>query len=388
MAASQPKSKLSLSTDYLELANCKLPQPFGAREFRGFPNGDTDIYSRKRHPAAGSVIQVIGVSAKDAPAGKLLPSQEYKFFLDAVRAWFANVNNSSDPVTIRVADKWYDLEEKLAPYKLTHKGSPPRVAEIAQKILTAADADIDFTGVGYVLVLWPAATPYKVAEQSALQGGQTAEGRIFNMSAAMQPNLALNQKSEWIGFLSLPMWIHELYHPGFNLGDQYGDGKWNFDKRGMGQWGIFASGTSDMLHWQKWLAGFTTDSQVKCASKEITSTTWLAPGSTKTSKQKMVVVPLSSTEAIVVESVRATGLNYKLSTVEQGALVYSIDTNDLRHGFGYEVQLPKAREWMRHKYAMGHAPLKKGESLIFKGVKITNVEWGEFGDVIRVEPAK
>lgn len=383
-----PKTKVSATSDYQDLAICKLPQPSGAIEFRGFPSGNTDYYAKKRHPAAGSLIQIIGISAKDAPAGKLLPSQEYKYYLDSARAWFNNVNNSPNPVKIRVADKWYDLGEEIAPYALTHKPFPARAEEISKKILSLVDADIDFTGVGYVLVVLPAATPFKVAEQSGLRGQQTAEGQIFNMSVAMQPNLKPDQKSDWSGFLGLTMWIHELYHPGFNMGDQVGDGKWNFENRGMGQWGMFAAGNTDMLHWHKWLVGFTTDSQVKCASKDTPSTTWLAPGSTKTNRQKMVVIPLSTTEAIVVESVRATGLNYKLSKVEQGALVYAIDMTDLRYDFGYEVQMPKEREWMRHKYAMGNAPLKVGESLTYKGVKISNVEWGDFGDVIRVEPAK
>lgn len=388
MPKGQPKSKLSGSSEYEELAKCKLPQPSNAIEFRGFPSGNVDYYSKKRHPASGSLIQVIGISAKDAPSGKLSPSQEYKFYLDGAKAWFSNVNNSPNPVTIRVADKWYDLGEEIAQYKLTHQPFPSRAAEISQKILSIVDGDIDFTGVGYVLVVLPAATPFKIAEQSGLRGGQTAEGQIFNMSVAMQPNFAPGQRSNWSGFLSLTMWIHELYHPGFNMGDQVGDAQWNFENRGMGQWGMFATGNTDMLQWHKWLAGFTTDSQVKCVSKVGASTTWLAPGSTKTNKQKMVVIPFSSTEAIVVESVRATGLNYKLSNVEQGALVYSLDMRDLRYDYGYEVQMPKEREGIRHRYAMGHAPLKKGESLTYKGVRITNVEWGNFGDVIRVEPAQ
>ena len=388
MPKTQPKSKLSLASEYAELGMCKLPQPSNAIEFRGFPSGNVEYYSKKRHPAAGSLIQVIGISATDAPAGKRSPSQEYKFYLDGAKAWFGNVNNSPNPVTIRVADKWYDLGEEIAQYKLTHQPFPSRASEISQKILSIVDGDIDFTGVGYVLVVLPAATPFKIAEQSGLRGGQTAEGQIFNMSVAMQPNLATDQKSNWAGFLSLTMWIHELYHPGFNMGDQVGDGRWNYENRGMGQWGMFASGTTDMLQWHKWLAGFTTDSQVKCAPQDSVSTTWLAPGSTKTDKQKMVVIPLSTTEAIVVESVRATGLNYKLSSAEQGALVYAIDMKDLRYDYGYEVQVPKERQSLRHRYAMGHAPLRKGESLTYKGLKITNVEWGAFGDVIRVEPAQ
>ena len=388
MSNVSPKSSLSQFAAYSDLAKCKLPQPSGAIEFRGFPSGNSDNYAKKKHPAAGSLIQVIGVSAKDAPAGKNLPSQDYKFYLDGLKSWFSNVNNSSSPVTIRVADKWYDLGEEISPYKLTHHPFPARAEEIAQKIISLADSDIDFTGVGYVLVVLPASTPFSVAEQAALRGPQTSEGKIFNMSVAMPANFKSGQYSQWSGFLSLPMFIHELYHPGFNMGDQPGDQKWAYDNRGMGQWGIFSGGNTDMLHWHKWLIGVTTDSQVRCAPTDSATTTWLAPGSTRTSKQKMLVIPFSSTEAIVVESVRATGLNYKLAKEEQGALVYTLDMTDLRYDFGYEVQFPDARKWAWTRYAMGSAPLKKGESFTYKGVKITNVEWGDFGDVIKVEPVK
>lgn len=388
MPSSKPKTNLSTQSQYSDLAKCKLPQPNGALEFRGFPAGNTDYYSKKRHPAAGSVIQVMGVSAKDAPAGKNLPSQDYKFYLDSLKSWFSNVNNSANPVTIRVADKWYDLAEEIAPYKLTHNPFPARAEEISKKILALADPDVDFTGVGYVLVVLPASTPFAVAEQSGLRGAQTAEGQIFNMSVAQPANFKAGQKSIWSGFLSINMFIHELYHPGFNMGDQVGDGNWVYENRGMGQWGMFAAGNTDMLQWHKWLLGFTTDDQVKCAPLDTTTTTWLAPGSTKTNKQKMIVVPFSSTEALVVESVRATGMNHKLASEEQGTLVYRLDMTDLRYDFGYEVQYPDQRKWSWSRYAMGTAPLRKGESFTYKGVKITNVEWGDFGDVIKVEPVK
>jgi hypothetical protein len=172
------------------------------------------------------------------------------------------------------------------------------------------------------------------------------------------------------------------------MGDQYGDEKNQFKNRGMGQWGMFATSSSDMLQWQKWLLGFTTDAQVVCAPKDKQTVSWLAPGSTKSNKQKLLVVPLSLTEALVVESVRATGLNYKLSRVEQGALVYILDLTNSEHGLGYEVQFPQQRKWKTVRYSMDTAPFKKGESFTYKGVKITNVEWGDFGDVIKVEPVK
>ena len=249
----------------------------------------------------------------------------------------------------------------------------------------------------------PAGTPLDVIGQGALGEQISTEGTIHNMSVVMPATFKKYQQNNFSGFMNLTMWIHELYHPGFNMGDQVGDGKWlfhvgapspdpaelktwDYTKRGMGEWGMFANGTTDMLQWQKWLLGFTTDSQVRCAPKSAGTVSWLAPGSTKTSKQKLLVVPLSNTEAIVIESVRATGLNYKLAKHEQGALVYTIDMTVDTYDFGYNVQFPDSRPWKNIRHSMDTAPLKKGESFTYKGVKVTNVEWGEFGDVIKVEP--
>ena len=388
MSKLTPKSQLTSRTNYTNLSQCKLPQPSGLNEFRGFPVGNNQNYAIKHHPAAGSVIQVVGISSIDAPAGKELPAEDYKYYLDNAKAWFASVNNSNQPVTFRVANKWYDLGEEIAPFHLTHKGNNPSARTFAQKVVSLVDKDIDFKDVGYVLVVLPSKTPFSVAEQSGLYGAESAEGQIYNMSLAMPANFKKGQRSDWSGFLGITMWIHELYHPGFNMGDQPGDQKWVYENRGMGQWGMFAGGNTDLLQWQKWLLGFTTDSQVACVPTDSTSVTWLAPGSTKTGKQKLLVIPFSATDAVIVESVRATGLNYKLARSDQGALVYTIDMTETRYDFGYEVQFPENRAWIPSKYAMGTAPLKKGETFKYKGVKVTNVEWGDFGDVIKVEPIK
>jgi M6 family metalloprotease-like protein len=386
MSKAQPKTTLTNNLGLKDASVCKLPQPAGTTEFRGFPVVDTNRFFNKRHPGPGSVIQVVGLSSPDAPQGAALPAEEYKFQLDRLADWLNNVNNSGQPTTIRVKDKWFDYGENLAPLKLSHKNYTEKTKQFSARVVQLVDPEIDFSDVDYLLVVVPAKTKYDVISQTGMESQLTNEGRIYNMSLTMQPNLDTKQTHEFNNFLTTTMTIHELYHPGFNMGDNYGDQKWQFENRGMGAWGMFSTGTTDMLQWQKWLVGFTTDAQVVCAPTDSVTTSWLAPGSTKTDKQKLLVVPLSTTEAIVVESVRATGLNYKLSQVEQGALVYTIDMTNTNHGFGYEVQFPDKRQWKTVRYAMDTAPLKKGEYFTYKGVKITNVEWGEFGDVIKVEP--
>jgi hypothetical protein len=405
LTTAKPKTKPSAGGSYASLDLCKLSQNPTLREYRGFPVAGDSIYAAKRHPSAGSVIQVIGVSAPDAPAGKKLPGEEYKYNLDLAMQWFASVNNSNQPVKFRVSNKWYEYDSDLKPLGITHTRPSDAAKRFGQKVVDLADSDIDFTDVDYVLMVVPAATTFDVITQGSLGSVTTSEGSILNVSVAMPANFTKFQQNNFTAFLNVTMWIHELYHPGFNMGDQVGDGKWlvrgtrsnlpgedsiswPYANRGMGEWGMFANGTTDMLQWQKWLLGLTTDSQVYCSPTDVETISWLVPGSTKSSRGKLLVVPISATEAIVVESVRATGLNYKLQKYEQGALVYTIDMTDNRFDYGYSVQFPDNRPWKVVRHSMDTAPFKKGESFTYKGVKITNIEWGEFGDVIKVEPVK
>lgn len=399
VSSSSPKSALTTPTNFNSLEICKLQQPENLYWYRGFNKSNNAIFDKKRHPGPGSVIQVVGISAEDAPAGKTSPGVDYKYYLDFMKTWSKSIDNTGQGFTIRVSEKWYDYGKKLGPLDIRHENFGTNHKSFGQEIVDLVDDAIDFSDVDYVLAVVPAGTSPKIIWQAGLGWPKSDEGQILNMSVA--PPATLNKKfypKSMNGFAPL-MWIHELYHTGFDMGDQFGDGNNKYKSAAMGGWGMFATGTTDMLQWQKWLLGFTTDSQVICAKPDTESVNWLAPGSTKTSRQKLLVVPLTESKAIVVESVRATGANYKLTRAEQGALVYVVDLNDRRPDFGYELQIPRFRvskTWQAddrpingvRRYPLDTAPLKIGESVTVEGVKITNVEWGAFGDVIKVEKTK
>ena len=224
----KPKTTTSDLSKYATLSTCKLPQASVLKEYRGFNLSNDPVYNSKRHPGAGSVIQVIGVSAPDAPAGPKLPSVEYKYYLDLAKKWFASVNNSEKPVTIRVADKWYDYGSNFAPLQLSHMRMTESASIFSQRVIDISDADINFSDVNYVIVVVPAATKFDVISQSGLRSARSSESQISNISLAMPANFTKYQQNNFTGFLNFTMWLHELYHPGFNMGDQVGDGKWLF----------------------------------------------------------------------------------------------------------------------------------------------------------------
>ena len=94
----------------------------------------------------------------------------------------------------------------------------------------------------------------------------------------------------------------------------------------------------------------------------------------------------------MIESMRAGGLSYKMPTWMEGTLVYSFDSTVSTSHKQPFVQKPTGRElksptWkgLNRKFINSDAALKQGESTIFDGFKITVVESGTFGDVVKIE---
>jgi hypothetical protein len=173
------------------------------------------------------------------------------------------------------------------------------------------------------------------------------------------------------------MWLHEMSHAGLDIGDYYNSGIW----------GSVGSGRLDQLGWDKYIEGFMNDAQIRCASPNETSIHWIVPSAAKGPYQKLVVVPLSKNKVIVVESMRSAGYNYKLPKVNQGALVYTVDVSITAHGEGTDVYVPSSRAAL-FGGQKENAPMRVGEEIIISNVKITLIESGDFGDVIKVESAK
>lgn len=376
-----------------DVQTCKFENPTNSQNnvWKGFPSiSKVDEFNQARVPSPGKTIQIIPIYSSDAPKSGKTPYQEYKYYIDATRQYFNYINDGPTPLNVIVPDEYILFPKPLAPYGVQHGKDDALSKEFIQAAITAVDPVIDFSKSDFRLFVVPAGTPSSVISEQGFPGGMSAEGMVRHVAIAQPANFKIAENNRVQGGLaSLAMYFHEFYHPGINLGDNHGSNSRFYDaERGMGQFGLMSSGNGDLLAWQKWFLGFMQDSQIRCADPNAISTSWIAPSSVKTKMSKMLVVPISKTKALVVESMRAKGLSYRYPSSSLGALVYEIDMSDTRHEYGYLVLYPDNRRPQQNaKYPMHDAPLKLGESLTYEGVKITNVEWGEFGDVIKVEPA-
>jgi hypothetical protein len=200
----------------------------------------------------------------------------------------------------------------------------------------------------------------------------------------------VNRKS-WYGVEPF-LHLHELMHGMNKLDDHYGDGDFGRidGDAGTGNWSTMSGMSTDFLFWDKWITYMVSDEQVLCVKTDSTSTHWVKPSNYFGKEEKMLVIPVDSTKVLVVESMRAAGFNLKLPKISEGALVYLVDITKTGHGRGINVLRPSSRTssiYERRDFALSDAPLKLGESITSNGFKITVVESGDFGDVIRVEKA-
>ena len=384
-----PKTSLSPAKDFLNVDQCKIVDASDDRQttFKGFPGTPArkQVFDSTRYPSAKTVFQIVPIEAPDAQAGNKTPTKDYSHFFKWLKDYLSYISEYGSAIEFRVPSNYIKFSKPLKPYGVTHGN---RDSSFAIDALAEVDSQIDFTGANVILFVAPAGTLPTTFGQQRFNAISTQEGLVNNVGSAFPNTIVPGAFDHSIAPI---WWLHELYHGGLNLDDGFGDQKWqDGPERGMGKWGLMSTGETEFLTWHKWLLGFTDDRQISCVGIDKATTTWIAPSSYRTTKTKMLVIPLSVNKAIVVESIRAAGLNYKLGPKEQGALAYVVDTTDRRHDFGFTVLRTesKAKAAGTSMNFQKTSPLYKGESITYEGVKITNVEWGEFGDVIKVEPVK
>lgn len=380
----QPKESFQLAKTFSDVSPCKISFP-NARS--GLSHSD-QWRSTRKHPGPNTIIQLIPIYADDTAKPKNSPAQDYGKFLRFMKDWIDYSSDFGSDVQIRIPNEYIKFPNKVEPYKLFHpvNWDTPGHVKFNKDVIATVDPVIDFRGADIGIVVAPAGTDAAIMQQAALGMFQTNEGQVpvaFSQFGEVPSN---PNGSNYAGLTSPFWWIHEAYHVGYGLDDHYGDTKWDINSEyGMGWWTMMTPSGGDLSIWEKWLLGFVQDSQIQCVSNIKSSINWIAPSSVKTQQSKAVVIPISSTKAVVAESIRPAGLHYKVPQSFQGVLVYEIDLTNSEHGQGMKISLPTNRKVETSgNYFLSGAPLRLGDSTTSNGYTISVVESGTFGDVIKI----
>lgn len=359
-----PTSNLSDATLFSNLDKCKIidGDPQTTNMTAGFPIPDGRIDLIK-----GAKIQIIGVDFPDKIGGTKTPKELNQNLTSSVeKFWSAQ---STNPVRFdwNWKSDWVRMPNSINSYSLggsffQGKFNDKAYFNFAREIISKTDSDIDFTGVNFLFIVFPPGIKSEEIGSFLVhtQGTySTNEGNIFNLIIAGGD------------YGNSDTYIHEFGHSlgltdirdTTDVGNQKSDGMY---------YDIMNNPTyPELLVWHRFLLGFLENSQIHCINSTEASTHWLVPVEKDSKQVKGVVIPLSSTEAVIVESRRAIGfdtlLSYRSDLV--GAVVYTLDS-----------RIPYRRTPVKVAQV-----LKINDSVNVSGYKITVVESGEFGDVVKVE---
>jgi M6 family metalloprotease-like protein len=395
-----PKTSETPESQLLPVDTCKVSDPKG-RPYRyaDFPRSK-DLFT----PSISAKIQVIAVQFSDLTASTS-PEADYGKYFKYISDYL--VNSSDNPISpsITFGSSYLQLGRNVTEYNSNGNllnDEHGKVTQFLDDVLRVAGGSINFADIDQLaIVVPPSATPEQVKFHmnfyKSVRNGLGREVSIYLYGSTV----AKSTPDHYIGYDPF-IYIHEQIGHQSGLDDEYGS--WGesgpnslgqnptLEQIGMGFWGNMSGGNLDFLAWDKWKMGFISDSQVRCVSPSLNSTVWLRPSTTKGSFVKLLVIPLSKTKAIVVESQRSTGYNFKVPTSLNGALVYQVDQELInggagKFGQGVHLLLPtnrKTAQWA-DGFFYGDARLVQNDYIEVGGFRITNVESGEFGDVVKVE---
>lgn len=353
-------------------AACKLPVSAYTNVGMGFPRLENRI------PSTGEVKAVVlFVDFSDAPASET-PENVFSVISPNAEKFYKDISYGRMDFTLHPHFVWLRLSQPSVHYGNGLSSFEGHQAFI-QEAVDLADADVDFSSADMVIVM---ANPLATAVGfGPAFGGDTTNG--INADGVVIPSAVTSGADlyNW-GFL----WLnHETGHA-MALVDLY-DYTWNspnYDDlhKFVGNFGLmgYIDGTApEFFAFERWMLGWLDDEQIFC--QQTADETISLSAIETTGGIKAVMIPISATKAVVVESRRPLG--YDTGLIKSGALVYTVDTS-IYSGMGTIVVLPI----LENDPYRDQSPLAVGESVTVDNVTITVLEASDEGDVVQITISK
>jgi M6 family metalloprotease-like protein len=371
----RPQTALSPEDGFNNIAPCRLVEADTSGRphmVSGFP-----MAANRAIMDSEVIVQVIPVDFADYRSGKP-PGADIADVTKAVADFWSRMSDGKTKITWRVPSTYYNLPKKAAEYNLS--GVFPNFVgdsydSYVEAAVAASDSDINFSDVDIVLISHAPETPKNTVGTFIAQAGMPGSEMIAKTSEKIVYN-TLIQGADWPR--NTQNWIHEFGHM-LGLTDGGFSGNMGFDV-------MLHYGNAELTVWNRFVLGIESDSQIHCKTDADTSTHLVSPVAWPGQRTEGIVIPLSSSKAIVVESRRRTGYDALLGKESEGALVYEVDTSGSGNfGDGPFTTLAPDRMTVINEIWSIDAPLKNGESISHAGWTITVKETGAYGDVIEVK---
>jgi len=339
-------SGTSESIQLCELENYHIERGVGL----GYPRYD---YSLK---SVGNLkITLIFVDFDDEPASRNI-NDVYNYFNPVSSDFFSKSSYDKLNIEFEVIDKWYRMSKISSDYLSPPDGSSHH--SYLSEALSLADKDYDFSTTDhFVVVTNPDAKHF--VNGPAFQGNSywnfQADGKIFYSSTNSGYDL-----NYWGG-----LWLnHEVLH-NMGLPDLYnygGDPTWHGFVGEFSIMGLISGFAPDLFAYEKWMLGWLDEAEIFCFENGNVVTD-IIPLESYSEGSKMIILPISDMESLIIENRRALNLDQNIP--DEGVLVYLVDTSILT-GKGTIEIIPKDKSDEQKKNAL----LKKGDVLIYDNYQI------------------
>jgi M6 family metalloprotease-like protein len=282
----------------------------------------------------------------------------------------------------------YNLKPQLKWYRMS-KNSTEYVAggwtffkhrDYISEAAKLADSEVDFSGTDNLIIL---ANPdakgmgYSGPAFAAVRNsGITLDGKYISNGATSAYDLN-NWKSIWLNHeISHSMGLVDLYaFTSSNSTNRYDGLRFTGEFSYMGL-SSYESNSPSLLAFERWNLGWIEDSQIEC-TKSSKLTKLISPVQVS-GGTKAIIIPISNTKAVVVESRRALGIDKAL--IKSGALVYVVDSS-IQSGLGPIKVFPSD---LVNDPRYLNAPRTTGESVTVEGVTIKVVQSDASGDTVEI----
>jgi M6 family metalloprotease-like protein len=385
----------SESTDNIDFCKIKEVNLNGPRNGRAGPEG-APIFLPSGFPIVTPSTQHIGTvkwALIPIDFSDLKGESNFRSRVDSqmelLTEWFFTVSESQFKVEWSVHNNWVTLPKSSSQYTIENSVNL-RDSDVGQALfrdaMTSSDPVFDFTNIQYVIFLLPKGQTFlKETSQGfpwdkLVIDTKTNEGKISGFAI---PGVFMDQpnKDYW-GY-----WAHEFGHA-ISLAHI---GRSRPPAPLFAGYDLMASQdgpTRDLSGWLRFVAQWLPDEKVYCKeSKSLTKLeVTLVPLNSSERGIKLVVIPLSTTKAIVIESRRETKFSCQMNPTQNGTLAYIYDAT-LSHGEDFLVPIaPSGRSIVSSPCPtspMIDSLLRTGDKISVDGITIEILLSGNF-DKIRI----
>ena len=334
-----------------------------------------------RLPSFGTIkALIIPVDFADV-IGKRPPAEEFTPMTDGMNDFYYKMSGNKVKFNYEVLKDWVRMPVSSSFHKLGtwSQGDADGYWRMAIK---TADPLVDFSKFDVVYVLSPREIPFSSIAYGP--AGPLNASTIVSNDGPIR-NISLSGADAWQNLASGSAWrwiSHETGHL-FGLHDLYVSpgtptyGTWDLMSN---NWSV---GAIELNAWNRYLLGWLNDSQINCKSaSEINSTGIthvLDPIERVNDLTKAVVVKLSETKILVLESRRSEGLDV-LTASQEGTLVYTVDMTIPTIKGGWKVQ----RRPGSTDPEFVDAALRLGDVITVEGLKIEILAHDQNGDTVKI----